>query len=102
VLSLPVTSGGSSGRCAPVELAGLTRTLAWRAPLAAAAAGLAGQVLAAQVGLPRAGLAGLAVAALVGWRLRFRLSEQAHTWQRAPPASGAPPASWTGSAATAT
>jgi hypothetical protein len=32
--------------------------------------------------LPWAGLCGLAVAALVGWRLRFRPSEQARTWQR--------------------
>jgi hypothetical protein len=39
-------------------------------------------VLAAQAGLPRAGLAGLAAAVLVGWRLRFRPSEQARTWQR--------------------
>jgi hypothetical protein len=60
---------------------GWTRTLAWRAPLVAAA-GVAGQVLAVQAGLPWAGLCGLAVAALVGWRLRFRPSEQARTWQR--------------------
>jgi hypothetical protein len=86
----PITgSYGSPGRSAlaqyrrrrAVELAGWTRSLAWRAPLAAAA-GLAGDVLAAQVGLPRAGLVGLAAAALVGWRLRFRASEQARTWQR--------------------
>jgi hypothetical protein len=63
------------------ELAAWTRTLAWRAPLVAAA-GLAGDVLAAQAGLPHAGLGGLVVAALVGWRLRFRPSEQARTWQR--------------------
>jgi hypothetical protein len=63
------------------ELAGWTRSLAWRAPLVAAA-GLTAQVLAAQVGLPHAGLVGLAAAALVGWRLRFRPSEQARTWQR--------------------
>jgi Nuclease-related domain len=63
------------------DLAAWTRTLTWRVPLVAAA-GLAAQVLAAQAGLPRAGLAGLAVAALVGWRLRFRPSEQARTWQR--------------------
>jgi hypothetical protein len=63
------------------ELAAWTRSLAWRAPLVAAA-GLASDVLAAQAGLPQAGLAGLAVAALVGWRLRFRPSEQARTWQR--------------------
>jgi Nuclease-related domain len=63
------------------ELAGWARSLAWRAPLVAAA-GLAGNVLAAQAGLPRAGLVGLVVAALVGWRLRFRRSEQARTWQR--------------------
>jgi hypothetical protein len=63
------------------ELAGWTRSLAWRAPLVAAA-GVAVNVLAAQLGLPRAGLVGLAVAALVGWRLRFRPSEQARAWQR--------------------
>jgi Nuclease-related domain len=63
------------------ELAGWTRSLAWRAPLVAAA-GLAANVLATQAGLPQAGLVGLAVAALVGWRLRFRPSEQARTWQR--------------------
>jgi hypothetical protein len=49
------------------------------APLVAAA-GVVCQALAAQVGLPRAGLAGLPVAVLVGWRLRFRPSEQARTW----------------------
>jgi nuclease-like protein len=80
---------GSPGRSAlaayrrrrATELAAWTRTLAWRAPLVAAA-GLASNVLAAQAGLPHAGLLGLAVAALVGWRLRFRPSEQARTWQR--------------------
>ena len=39
-------------------------------------------MLAAQAGLPWAGLVGLVAAALVGWRLRFRPSEQARTWQR--------------------
>jgi hypothetical protein len=86
----PITGRyGSPGRSAlgayrrrrALELAGWTRTLAWRAPLVAAA-GVAGQVLAAQAGLPWAGLCGLAVAALVGWRLRFRPSEQARSWQR--------------------
>jgi hypothetical protein len=86
----PITGSiGSPGRSAlaayrrrrATELAAWTRSLAWRAPLVAAA-GLASQVLAAQAGLPRAGLAGLAVAALVGWRLRFRPSEQARSWQR--------------------
>jgi Nuclease-related domain len=80
---------GSPGRSAQAayrrrraeELAAWTRSLAWRAPLVAAA-GLTVQVLTAEVGLPRAGLIGLAVAALVGWRLRFRPSEQARTWQR--------------------
>jgi hypothetical protein len=80
---------GSPGRSAlaayrrrrATELAGWTRSLAWRAPLVAAA-GLAAQVLATQAGLPQGGLVGLAVAALVGWRLRFRVSEQARTWQR--------------------
>jgi hypothetical protein len=63
------------------ELAGWTRSLAWRAPLVAAA-GLAGDVLVAQAGLPQAGLVGLALAALASWRLRFRPSEQARTWRR--------------------
>jgi hypothetical protein len=65
------------------ELAAWTRGLAWRAPLVAAA-GLVAGALAAQAGLGRtlATLAGLAVAALVGWRLRFRPSEQARAWQR--------------------
>jgi Nuclease-related domain len=63
------------------ELAAWTRSLAWRAPLVAAA-GLAGDVLTTQAGLPQPGMVGLAVAALVGWRLRFRPSEQARTWQR--------------------
>jgi hypothetical protein len=86
----PVTgSHGSPGRSAQLEyrrrraleLAGWTRSLAWRAPLVAAA-GLAGDVLTTQARLPNGGLVGLAVAALVGWRLRFRPSEQARTWQR--------------------
>jgi hypothetical protein len=85
----PAGSLGRPGRSAlgeyrrrrALELAGWTRTLAWRAPLVAAAGAVA-QVLAAQGGLPRAGLAGLAVAALVGWRLRFRPSEQARGWRR--------------------
>jgi hypothetical protein len=80
---------GSPGRSAlaayrhrrATELAAWTRTLAWRAPLVAAA-GLASGLLAAQAGLPPAGLLGVAVAALVGWRLRFRPSEQARSWQR--------------------
>jgi hypothetical protein len=63
------------------ELGAWTCGLAWRAPMVATT-GLAGDVLAAQAGMPQAGLAGLAVAALVGWRLRFRPSEQARTWQR--------------------
>jgi hypothetical protein len=86
----PVTgSHGSPARSAlaayrrrrATELAAWTRSLAWRAPLVTAA-GLAGQVLVTQAGLPRAGLVGLVAAALVGWRLRFRPSEQARTWQR--------------------
>jgi hypothetical protein len=86
----PVTGSlGSPGRSAlaayrrrrATELAAWTRSLAWRAPLVAAAGAL-GQVLAAQLGLPHGGLVGLAVAALVGWRLRFRPSEQARTWRR--------------------
>jgi hypothetical protein len=86
----PVTgSHGRPGRSALVEyrrrraleLAAWTRSLAWRAPLVGTA-GITGDVLAAEAGLPRAGLAGLAAAALVGWRLRFRPSDQARTWQR--------------------
>jgi hypothetical protein len=63
------------------ELAGWSRSLAWRAPLVAAAGGVV-QVLATEAGLPHSGLVGLAVAALAAWRLRFRPSEQARTWQR--------------------
>ncbi len=48
----------------------------------ASAAGLVAGVLAAQAGLPGAGLAGLIVAVLVGWRLRFRPSEQARGRRR--------------------
>jgi hypothetical protein len=85
----PSGSLGSPGRSALAayrrrraeELAAWTRSLAWRAPLVAAA-GAVGQLLAAQVGLPHGGLVGLAVAVLVGWRLRFRPSEQARAWQR--------------------
>jgi Nuclease-related domain len=86
----PAGSLGSPGRSALAayrrrraeDLTAWTRSLAWRAPLVAAAAGLAAQVLASQAGLPRAGLVGLVVAALAAWRLRFRPSEQARTWQR--------------------
>jgi hypothetical protein len=85
----PSGSLGSPGRSALAayrrrrgeELAGWTRTLVWRAPLVAAA-GLTGHMLAAQAGLSRAGLVGLVAAALLGWRLRFRPSEQARTWRR--------------------
>jgi Nuclease-related domain len=85
----PSGSLGSPGRSALAaarrrrseELAGWTRTLVWRAPLVAAA-GLTGHVLAAQAGLSWAGLVGLVAAALLGWRLRFRPSEQARTWRR--------------------
>jgi hypothetical protein len=85
----PSGSLGSPGRSAlaayrqrrATELAGWTRSLAWRAPLVAAA-GLTAQVLATQVGLPYGGLVGLAAAAVVAWRLRFRPSEQARTWRR--------------------
>jgi hypothetical protein len=64
-----------------IELAAWTPSLTWRAPLVLAA-GLVAGALAAQAGLPRAGLVGLAVAATVGWRLRFRPSEQARAWRR--------------------
>jgi hypothetical protein len=63
------------------ELGAWMRSLAWRAPLVAAT-GLTVQVLATQAGLPWAGLLGLAVAVLVGWRLRFRPSEQEQAWRR--------------------
>jgi Nuclease-related domain len=85
----PVTSSlGSPGRSALVaarrrrseELTTWTRTLVWRAPLVAAA-GVAAQVLAAQVGFPQGGLVGLVVTALVAWRLRFRPSEQVMAWR---------------------
>jgi Nuclease-related domain len=80
---------GSPGRSAlaayrrrrATELAAWTRSLAWRAPLVAAT-GLAGDMLTTQARLPQPGLVGLALAALVGWRLRFRPSEQARTWRR--------------------
>jgi hypothetical protein len=82
-------SHGSPGRSALAayrrrraeELATWTRSLAWRAPLVPAA-GVVGDMLGTQAGLPQAGLVGLVVAALVGWRLRFRPSEQARAWQR--------------------
>jgi Nuclease-related domain len=85
----PAGSLGSPGRSALAEyrrrraeeLAAWTRSLAWRAPLAAVV-GAAVQLLATQAGLPRAEIVGLAVAALVAWRLWFRPSEQARTWQR--------------------
>jgi Nuclease-related domain len=85
----PSGSLGSPGRSALAaarrrrsqELAAWTRSLAWRLPLIAAG-GLTIQVLVAQAGLPHGGLVGLAAAALVGWRLRFRPSEQVAAWQR--------------------
>jgi Nuclease-related domain len=85
----PTGTLGSPGRSALAayrrrrreELAAWMRTLVWRAPLVTAV-GVAGDVLAAQVDLPQAGLVGLALAALMAWRLRFRPSEQARTWQR--------------------
>jgi hypothetical protein len=89
-LAGPVTGSlGSPGRSALAaarrrrseELAAWMRSLAWRAPLVAAA-GVAGQVLGSQVGLASAGLVGLAAAALAGWRLRFHPSEQVMAWRR--------------------
>jgi Nuclease-related domain len=93
--SLPVVPAGVTGsigspgrsplaayrRRRATELAGWIRSLAWRAPLVAAA-GMVVQVLADQADLPWDRPLGLAAAALVGWRLRFRPSEQARTWQR--------------------
>jgi hypothetical protein len=65
------------------ELAAWARSLAWRVPLVAAASLTAAQLIL-QAGLARvlATLAGVAVAGLVGWRLRFKPSKQAHAWQR--------------------
>jgi hypothetical protein len=85
----PAGSVGSPGRSTLAayrqrraeELAAWTRSLAWRVPLVVAA-GLAGDVLTTQAGLPYGGLVGLAVAVLVGWRLRFRPSEQVTAWLR--------------------
>jgi Nuclease-related domain len=85
----PSGSLGSPGRSALAtarrrrseELAAWMHSLAWRAPLVAAA-GLTAQVLATEVGLPYGGLVGLAAAVLVGWRLWFRPSEQVAAWQR--------------------
>jgi hypothetical protein len=108
--AVPVTgSHGRPGRSALVEYrrlralerAAWTRSLAWRAPLVGAAA-ITAAVVAAQAGLPRAGLAGLAAAVLVGWRLRFRPSEQARTWRRGGQESATPPGCWTALPATAT
>jgi hypothetical protein len=93
--TLPAPAGrvtgslGSPGRSAlaaarrrrATDLATWMRSLAWRAPLMAAA-GLTSQILAAQAGMPWAAPVGLAVAALVAWRLRFRPSEQVMAWQR--------------------
>jgi hypothetical protein len=64
------------------ELAAWTPSLAWRVPLIASA-GLTAAQLTLQAGLARtlATLTGLAAAALVGWRLRFKPSEQARAWQ---------------------
>jgi hypothetical protein len=75
------SAGAAYRRRRTTELVAWTRTLAWRVPLVAAV-GVAAGVLATRAGLPRAGLLGLAVAALASWRLRFRPSEQARTWQR--------------------
>jgi Nuclease-related domain len=93
--TLPVPAGpvtgslGSPGRSAlaayrqrrATERAAWAPSLAWRAPLVVTA-GLAAGALATQAGLSWAGLLGLVVAGLVGWRLRFRPSEQARTWKR--------------------
>jgi hypothetical protein len=80
---------GSPGRSAlatyrrrrATELAAWIRSLAWRVPLVIAA-GQVVNALAAEVGLTGPELIGLAVAVLIGWRLRFRPSEQARAWQR--------------------
>jgi Nuclease-related domain len=86
---VPAEVTGSPGRSALAayrrrraeELTVWARSLGWRAPLVAAT-GVAADVLTTKAGLPQAGLVGLALAALVAWRLRFRPSEQARTWQR--------------------
>jgi Nuclease-related domain len=85
----PSSSLGSPGRSALAaarrrrreELAAWMRSLAWRAPLVAVA-GVAGDVLAGQAGLPHGGLVGLVAAALVAWRLRFHPSAQVQAWRR--------------------
>jgi hypothetical protein len=63
------------------ELTAWTRSLTWRLPLVLAA-GLVTGAAADQAGLPGDRLASLTVAALASWRLRFRPSNQARTWQR--------------------
>jgi hypothetical protein len=64
------------------ELAAWARSLAWRAAVVlAVAAGAA--LLTAAAGLHRAAplLAGLAAGAVVGWRLRFRVSRDTRAWR---------------------
>jgi hypothetical protein len=106
---VPAEVTGSPGRSALAayrrrrarELAAWTRSLAWRAPLVAAA-GLAGQVLATEAGLPRAGL--------VGWPwLRWSAGgcgsgppSRPAPGSAAPPGSGTPPACFAASTGTAT
>jgi putative intracellular protease/amidase len=63
------------------ELAAWARTLPWRAAVVlAVAAGAA--LLTAAAGLHRAAplLAGLGAGAVVGWRLRFRVSRDTRAW----------------------
>jgi hypothetical protein len=84
-------SHGNPGRSAltayrrrrALEVAAWAPSLAWRLPLTAAA-GLTSSVLTAQAGLAGTlpALLGLAASTLVGWRLRFKPSEQARSWHR--------------------
>jgi hypothetical protein len=64
------------------ERAAWARTLPWRAAVVLAAAA-GGAVLAGAAGLHGAAplLAGLAAGVVVGWRLRFRVSRDAHAWR---------------------
>jgi hypothetical protein len=64
-----------------VELANWARTLPLRLAGVLAAGTIAG-LLAAQVTLRLAGLAGLLVAGELGWRLRFRVSQNTGAWRR--------------------
>jgi len=106
----PITgSQGSPGRSAVVEyrrrraleLADWTRTLTWRAPLVAVA-GLLSYTLGSQIDLPPAGLVGLRWLRWSAGGYDSGLPSRPAPGSAAPKGSGTPPASWTGSRATAT